>query len=207
MTAIDLEELAARLAATEGRPAARVDPTVDAATPARPAREGEPARAEPLDPEAREAFAFVLRSTQVRPQTEVEVLGRLRTRGYGDETIDAALARARAVGAVDDAAFARAWVADRGTQRGFGIARVREELRRRLVPEDVIDAAVAPLEARDDEAAATDLAKERFRKLPASLAPEATIRRLTAFLVRRGYPPGLAQRVAITVSGLDRDWD
>lgn len=151
--------------------------------------------------------AFVLRSTQQRPQSEAEVRAKLRARAVDDDDADQVLARAKELGAVDDDAFARAWVADRGQARGYGGARLRQELRRRLVPEALIAGALAVLDQRDDEAVATALAKERYARLPARLEPAAVARRLAAALVRRGYPPGLAQRVAITVSGLDRRWD
>jgi hypothetical protein len=41
----------------------------------------------------------------------------------------------------------------------------------------------------------------------ATLAPEAVARRLLGFLARRGYSEAVARRVAIDVSGLDRQWD
>lgn len=153
------------------------------------------------------AFAYLLRSTQHRPQTEAELRAKLAGREVPDEVAEAALTRARQAGVVDDAAFARAWVADRGHARGYGAVRLREELRRRLVPEPLVTDALATLEPRDDLAVATDLARDRLSRLPAALQPEAIARRLTAYLTRRGYPPALAQRVAIDVSGLDRVWD
>jgi regulatory protein len=153
------------------------------------------------------AFAFILRATRHRPQTEAEVRARLAAREVPEGVAEAALARARDVGAVNDAAFARAWVEDRGRQRGYGLPRLRDELRRRLVPEPLIADALVTLEERDDLAVATDLARARLRQLPASLPPETVARRLHGFLARRGYPPGLAQRVAGEVSGLDRQWD
>jgi len=154
-----------------------------------------------------DAFAFVLRSTQQRPQTEAEVRAKLAGRGADPAVIDAAVARARAAGAVDDAAFAVAWVEDRGRVRGYGVARLRQELRRRQVPDPLVEDALAALEERDDLAVATDLARDRLRQLPATLQPEAVARRLHAWLVRRGYGPSLAHRVALDVSGLDRAWD
>lgn len=149
-----------------------------------------------------EAFAFILRSTSARPQTEAEIGGRLRSREVPEDVAEAALARARALGAIDDAAFARAWVDDRGMQRGYGMARLREELRRRLVPDDLIEDALARLNGREDLLVATELAQERARRLPQTLSPEAAARRLHGYLTRRGYPDALAERVAITVSGL-----
>ncbi len=76
-----------------------------------------------------------------------------------------------------------------GERREFGVARLRAELRRRLVPEPLVDAALAALEQRDDRAAATELAERRVATLPASLDPPAVARRLQAYLVRRGYRP------------------
>ncbi|HSJ43476.1 MAG TPA: regulatory protein RecX [Euzebyales bacterium] len=153
------------------------------------------------------AVAFVLRATRAWPQTAAELRAKLSGRGHEATVIDAALTRGAELGAVDDAAFARAWVADRGMIRGYSVARLRQELRRRQVPQPLIDDALAQLEDRDDIAVATELARTRAQRLPATLAPEAVARRLLGFLARRGYPEALARRVAIDVSGLDRQWD
>jgi regulatory protein len=157
--------------------------------------------------DVRKAVAFILRSTGQRPQTEAEIRAKLRARELDAATTDAAIAHAKALRALDDHAFAASWVAERGLRRGYGASRLRTELRRRLIPEAILDGALTALEERDDAAAATELARRRLRQLPAALEPEAVARRLTAYLVRRGHPPGLAQRVAITTSGIDRDWD
>ena len=153
------------------------------------------------------AVALILRSTRQRPQTEAELAAKLHARDVPPHIASAAIARARELGAVDDVAFAQAWVADRGTERGYGTARLRQELARRQVPDGVIDAALARLADRDEEAAATQLAQQRFARLPDDLEPEKVASRLVAFLGRRGYPQGLSRRVALRVSGLDRQWD
>lgn len=184
-----------------------------APSPSDPASSGAaPARDQAMsgagtDDEAQRAFAFLLRSTQRRPQTEAELRDRLRAREFGPEAVEAALARARAVRAIDDAAFAQAWVADRGEGRGFGEVRLRLELQRRQVPEDLIEAALEPLRARDDYSTAVELARARAQRLPARLEPVAVSRRLAAYLGRRGYPAGLARRAAATAAGTDREWD
>ena len=154
------------------------------------------------------AFAELLRRTSLRPQTQAEVTAVLARR-YDDDVVTAAVERGRKAGAIDDAAFARAWVADRGDKRGYGTARLRDELRRRKVPEPLIDDALADLSERDDLAVATELARKRASSFPASLEPPAVARRLAGFLARRGYGPGLAQKVAVDVSGLERyrSWD
>lgn len=166
-----------------------------------------PPATDPASAEVLRAVAFVLRSTQARPQTEAEVRGRLRSREVPTDVADAAIRRARQIGAIDDVAFAAAWVADRGEHRGYGIPRLREELRRRLVPDDIIESALRVLDGRDEEEVAEELARERFARMPASVEPAKAAQRLTAYLTRRGYRPGLAERVAIRVSGADRRWD
>lgn len=153
------------------------------------------------------AVAFVLRSTRARPQTAAELRSKLAARGYDADVIDAAIDRATETGAIDDAAFARAWVADRGVVRGYSTSRLRKELRGRRVPAALIDDALAHIGERDDLAVATELARTRAQRMPASLTPETVARRLLGFLARRGYPEALARRVAIDVSGLDRHWD
>jgi regulatory protein len=152
-----------------------------------------------------ETVAFILRSTVARPQTEAEIAGRLRSREVPEATAAAALSKAKVLGAIDDAAFARAWVEDRGAQRGYGPTRLREELRRRLVPDELIDEAVGQLAGRDNLAVAMELARERARRFPRTLSREAAARRLHGYLTRRGYPNDLAECVAINVSGVGED--
>lgn len=154
-----------------------------------------------------DAVRFVQRSTRHRPQTEAEIAAKLAQRDYGQDTIDAALAEARRQGMVDDAAFAAAWVEDRGRTRGFGAARLRTELARRGVVDADIDAALARLADRDDHSTAVELARARLRQLPTGLSAEAVVRRVGGYLLRRGHPPGLAERAAREVAGADADWD
>ncbi len=153
------------------------------------------------------AMAFLTRSTAQRPLTVAEARDKLQGKGHDTDVVDAVVARAVAVGMLDDAAFAAAWVNDRGVNRGYGRSRLVRELRRRQVPDVVIDDALQQLDGHDEEAQATDLAEARARRMPATLEPEKVASRLVGFLVRRGYPSGVAHRVARQVSGLDRAWD
>lgn len=159
------------------------------------------------DREIGSAVAFVLRSTRQRLQTRAELDEKLAGRGHPSEVRKAALDRAAAAGAVDDEAFARAWVADRGEGRGFAVARLRTELARRRVPEPIAEAALDGLAERDVVGVATELARARAARLPANLDQRVVCRRLVGYLVRRGYDHGLATRVGIDVAGVDRAWD
>ncbi|MPZ74494.1 MAG: recombinase RecX [Nitriliruptorales bacterium] len=155
------------------------------------------------------AVAYGLRSTQSRPQTVAEITAKLNGRFDDGAVVAAAVEQLESLGALDDVTFARMWVEDRGHRRGYGLTRLRQELRRRQVPEDIAQAALASLGERDELMTASDLARRRAATLPAALEPAAVARRLHAYLVRRGYNQGLANKVAINVSGLarHREWD
>lgn len=162
------------------------------------------------DPKAiAKAVAFGLRSTSSRPQTVAEITAKLHNRFEDGCVVEAAVEQLTAAGALDDRVFAQMWVEDRGRRRGYGVARLRQELSRRLVPDDVAEQALAALEERDEAATAEALARKRLATLPNKLEPAAVARRLQAYLLRRGYGQGLANKIAISVSGLDRhrDWD
>lgn len=146
------------------------------------------------------ALRFVLDSTQRRPQTEAEIARKLRQRDYDDATIQQALTAAKHQGMIDDAAFAAAWVEDRGRQRGFGAVRLREELAGRGVGAVDIDAALHRLDDRDDHRTAVELARARVGQLPDGLSRDALVRRLGRYLLRRGHAPDVAERAAREVA-------
>lgn len=161
-----------------------------------------------FDDRVKRALGYLLKATSARPVTEAEAKAKLASRAIDEDVAQAALKQAKQAGAIDDAAFARIWVEDRGRRRGFGGPRLRQELTRRKVPETLIDAALAELEEdRDDLAAATELARSRAQRMPPDLPPEAVARRVAAFVARRGYPASLAQRAALTATRADEPWD
>lgn len=159
------------------------------------------------DPVVGKAVAFLLRSTARKPLTSAEAKQKLADRDHDKATVEAAVAEAVRQGILDDAAFADAWVADRGVKRGYGRARLERELRRRKVPDHLIDTALDQLDQVDQRGAATELARKRAQSMPADLEPAKVANRLVGMLLRRGYDSELAHDVARKVTALDRDWD
>jgi regulatory protein len=122
-----------------------------------------------------------------------ELTARLRRRGAPAEVAAAVVADLAARGHLDDAAFARQWVATRSA-RGYGAARLRAELRARGVDAALIDAALDELDSGD----ALDRARAvAVRRLPALRRgdPLRAAARLSDHLLRRGYAAGLVARV------------
>uniref|UniRef100_A0A832I3W9 Regulatory protein RecX n=1 Tax=Eiseniibacteriota bacterium TaxID=2212470 RepID=A0A832I3W9_UNCEI len=135
----------------------------------------------------REAALRLLERTR---RTRLDLRRRLRDRGYAPATVETVLDRLAAVGLVDDAEFARAWLAGRRGRRPAGWRRLEAELRAKGVAPDDVARARAALEERegagDELAAARRVAAQAARRL-AALEPRARRRRLWALLARRGF--------------------
>jgi len=124
---------------------------------------------------------------------------RLRRRGAPAPVAAEVLADLTARGHLDDAAFARHWVATRSA-RGYGPARLRAELRARGVAGSLVDAALA---AQGDDELERARAVAR-RRLPALQRADRTraAARLRDHLVRRGYSAAVVARVVRESVGL-----
>lgn len=176
---------AARLAAQTAADAALRDAEVAAAP--------DPA-ARRLEDDVAEAVAFVRRSTSATPQSEGRVRDKLAGRGWPAAVIERALERARRERLVDDAAMAAALVAERRA-KGHAVARIRRDLRDRGFDDATLDVALGSAEQEDPEAAAFAVARDKAQQMT-GLAAEAAFRRVVGHVRRRGYPEGLARKVA-----------
>lgn len=134
-----------------------------------------------------------------RARSRAELQRWLLQRDYPADEVDVVLERLVAARLLDDLAFARGFVQSRlGEGRGYGPGRVRLELMRRGVAREVIDRVLAEHQedAGVDPALAVEAAaRKRLRSL-AGLEPAVAERRLIAWLLRRGFPGGIAGQVA-----------
>ncbi|MEZ4588765.1 MAG: regulatory protein RecX [Gemmatimonadales bacterium] len=106
--------------------------------------------------------------------------------GHQPAAIEAALERAERAGLLDEERFARHFVQTRSA-RGRGPARIRRELLQQGVPDRVVESVLAeelPDGANQDVVVA--LARKRARQL-ASVERPVRLRRVMAYLARRGY--------------------
>jgi len=151
---------------------------------------------------AAQAQGICLRLLTARPRSRAELADALRRRGVPDEVGAPVLDRLRDVGLIDDAAFAESAVHSAHRHRGLGRRALRTELRRRGVPTEIADHAVAGVRPEDEEQRARELVQ---RKLGTSTVRDASAlaRKLGAMLARKGYPEGLAWRVVRDELGPD----
>jgi regulatory protein len=143
-----------------------------------------------------------LRLLSLRARSAAELRERLIKADFDEGTIAAVLGDLERVGLVDDEDLARTWVADRHTAGRCGRRKLRSELRRKGIADEVIRRVVDSQISDDAELRqAMRVARQRLQDQPAR---EADVRRLTRFLLGRGFEP---ETVDAVVSSVVRDWD
>lgn len=121
---------------------------------------------------------------------EIEKL--LRSRDLEEEAIAHEVDRLESVGLIDDASLAETLVRTQHERKGLGRQAIISELRRRHIDQEIIDVAIEALDADDERERALELAEKRAGQL-SRYDKETAKRRLTSFLLRRGYSSGVVR--------------
>ena len=137
--------------------------------------------------DAEAAFRTAVGALELRAYARTDLGRRLMRKGHPRDAVADALARADALGLLDDAAFARNYVQTRAA-RGRGPMRLQRDLQAMGVARVEVDRAIAAHwpEGTEDLEMPVALAARRARQL-AGLAPPVRRRRLLAYLARRGF--------------------
>jgi len=119
----------------------------------------------------------------------VELRTYLEGKRVEPEAIDHAVAELTDAGFLNDARFAERFAEDKRTLERWGSERIEMDLRRRGVPDDIVEGALGAQERSSELEAALSLLAERVPELP----PDDRARdRAWRMLVRKGYTPELA---------------
>lgn len=148
-------------------------------------------------------LAFVRRSTANAPQSVGRLRRKLADRDTPAAVIDLVIEGAHAERLVDDLAMATSLVDERRA-KGHAPLRLRQDLAKRGFDPQLIDQVLAPVEAEDQEAAAFAVARDKASRLTGADA-ETALRRTVGHVARRGYPEGLARKVARQAVDVTRD--
>lgn len=126
-----------------------------------------------------------------------EMRTRLTDRGLEPGDVEAEIDRLRSVGLLDDTALASRLVQSLRERKGLGDAALRPALRARRLDPTAVDEvlAAAPEEPDEVQERLQALADDRAGRLR-SLAPDVAERRLTGYLMRKGYS-GSGVRAAV----------
>ena len=138
------------------------------------------------------ARAAALRLLARREHTRRELSDKLRRRGHDAAAVEQALGELSDEGLLDEARFAEAFVRSR-IERGQGPVRIAEEMRRRGVGGEAIDAALEAAEV-DWIALARRVREHRF----GAALPEQRreLARQSRFLQQRGFTAEQVRRAA-----------
>ena len=118
------------------------------------------------DPAKREeqARALCLRLLTARARTRAELEAQLAKRGYPDDVTVMVLDRLTDVGLVDDTDFAEQWVRSRRVNAGKGKRALAAELRTKGIDDEVINGALADIDAGAERQRAEELVRDKLRR-------------------------------------------
>lgn len=152
----------------------------------------EPVETPDADPVA-VAREIALRQLTVRARTRAELARALARKHVPDDVAQTVLDRLEEVGLVDDAVFARDWLAA-GDRRQKSRRALLAELATKGVDRDLAEAAAAELDGDRDYAVARSFATRKAAGL-VGLEPQVQYRRLAGALARRGFSSAVVASV------------
>jgi regulatory protein len=168
------------------------------AEPAEPSSDARESTPDPDDePEADPyavARAIALDRIAARDRTRHELAQVLKTKNVPAEVAEQVLDRLEAMGLVNDAAFAEAWVESRQQRRHLSRPALRRELQAKGIDREQIDAALDGVDFGDELTAARELARRRHPAI-AGLPYPVRHRRLAGALSRRGFGTAIVTQV------------
>jgi regulatory protein len=145
------------------------------------------------DPES-VARKILLDQLTGRARSRADLAKKLAQRRVPADVATRLLDRFEEVGLVDDAAFAREWVAQRQEGRGLARRALAQELRRLGIDDDVARDALGEVEEDDEVEAARMLVRRKLRSVR-GLEADKAVRRLVGMLARKGHSSAVAYRV------------
>lgn len=171
--------------------------------------EADEATAEPAEPvetgvERDERIDRLIVSRLRRSSLSIsEVRSALFEHGLDDSEVEEWIERYERLGYLDDRRLAEQLVHNRGVRRGRGSGALLHELGRRGIDAELARDAVDALDPDAELEHATQIADRRVRQL-AGLDRSTAERRLTAFLLRRGYGSDVVRRAVRAALDGDR---
>ena len=139
--------------------------------------------------ESARAIDLAYKAVARRDLTVAELRARLERKHVPPQAIDDAVAELEETGFLDDARYARQFAEDKRELEQWGTDRIAQDLRRRGIAPQLIDAAVSTHDRDSELRTALLLLKQRYPDPPRD---DRDRDRAWQMLVRRGYSPALS---------------
>lgn len=141
---------------------------------------------EPSSPER--AYLYALRILIARDYTVARLREKLCFKGFDEADIEAALGRMVSEGWVNDSRFAERFVESALASGRYYGPRLRQEMRRRGLPPELVSEVLGRVLAGHDEVEEVcEIVEHRFSGFSFSTASDKEKRRTIGFLQRRGF--------------------
>ena len=141
-----------------------------------------------------------------RARSAAELRAKLLEKAPGEEAlVERVLARVRELGYLNDEQLASDYATARLRRKPMGRRRLREELRRRLLPEDAIESALDQAYGQTDEDSLIARAVGKWVRMRGTPRTRADVKRLFDHLARLGFDSERIRRVVREVSRIR--WD
>ena len=160
-----------------------------------------------MDEAIQKARRYCLLLLNRRAYSVAEVRAKLAAHAFGPAVIKAVVEEFVAKRLLDDAAFAKIYASWRMEARPMGLRVLRQELRKKGIATELIEAALAEEAGGDqEEARCVGLAQRRLGRL-SGLGVVARRQRLMGFLSRRGFSYDVIERAVREVLGRQESRD
>lgn len=136
----------------------------------------------------------VFRYLSYRPRSIQEVRNYLARKDWDPSLCEQVIEDCIKSGYLDDHAFAKSWVEERKSQKGFGKLRIRQELRKKGISHAIIEEVLIHIEEEEERQQAIDLAERRYLRIQGEPWPKIE-RRIGQYLMRQGYPADMVYSI------------
>ena len=134
-----------------------------------------------------ESYRKTVRWLGARPRTEAEIRAYLHRNGCERTVQDDIVSRLKECGAVDDERFSQIWAEERLQFQRKGTRLIKRELLGKGIDRRIVSQTLENVDPEAEHEAAAALARKRWPQLAASGDRAAALRKLYAYLARRGF--------------------
>lgn len=134
-----------------------------------------------------------------RSRSVYELSDRLNRAGFSDKIITTAIDKLKQLGYLDDESFAQSWAKNRLSSKFYGPRRVKQELKLKGLCDELIAKTIEENTSIEDEYKQAIVLAENKLSSYRGLEKKVMFRRLSQFLIRRGYNPEVVYDVCRNV--------
>lgn len=148
--------------------------------------------------EKKKSLSKAYKLLEYRDRSINEMRDRLKRNGYDDQVVDVTITELKDLGYLNDRKFARMWTSER-TRNGFGQRKIESELKEKGISKEVIEETLKVLgDEVEEEEKVRKLVEKRLPLYRGDNPPKA-YRKLSQYLIRKGFTPSTVNEVTRTM--------